>query len=37
MEFTVTVPANCTARVILPDGSEREQGAGTQTYLISEG
>lgn len=36
-EFTVTIPANCTARVALPDGSEREQSAGTQTYLISEG
>lgn len=36
-EFTITVPANCTAQVILPDGSEREQSAGTQTYLISEG
>lgn len=31
--FTVTVPANCTAKVILPDGSEREQDAGTKTYL----
>ena len=36
-EFTVTVPANCTALVRLPDGTEREQGAGTQTYLTSEG
>lgn len=36
MEFTVTVPANCAARVILPDGSEREQGAGTRNYLIPE-
>lgn len=35
-EFTVTVPANCTARVVLPDGSEREQGAGTRSYLIPE-
>lgn len=37
MEFTVTVPANCTARVVLPDGSQREQGAGIRTYFISEG
>lgn len=37
MEFTVTVPANCAAHVDLPDGSEREQNAGTQTYFISEG
>lgn len=37
MEFTVTVPANCAAHVVLPDGSERDQGAGTQTYWISEG
>lgn len=35
MEFTVTVPANCTARVALPDGSEREQGAGEKSYYIS--
>ena len=37
MEFTVTVPANCTAQVLLPDGRAREQSAGTQTYCISEG
>lgn len=37
MEFTVTVPANCTARVVLPDGSQLEQRAGTQTYQILEG
>lgn len=37
MEFTVTVPANCAAHVVLPDGSGREQGAGTQTYQILEG
>lgn len=35
--FTVAVPAGCTARVRLPDGSERVQTAGAQTYLISEG
>lgn len=34
MEFTITVPANCGAHVILPDGSEREQGAGTYVYQI---
>lgn len=27
--FTVTVPANCTAAVVLPDGSARQQGPGT--------
>ena len=32
--FTVTVPANCTALVRLPDGSEHEQEAGTQIYEI---
>ena len=32
--FTVTVPANCEAKVILPDGSERIQQAGTMTYTI---
>ncbi len=35
-EFTVTVPSNCTALVRLPDGSEREQGPGTQHYTIQE-
>lgn len=34
IEFTVTVPANCTALVRLPDGSEREQGPGTRIYLM---
>ncbi len=34
--FTVTVPANCSAAVSLPDGSEREQAAGTQVYTIEE-
>ena len=32
--FTVTVPANCTAQVILPDGSERTQQPGTSVYEI---
>ena len=32
--FTVTVPANCTAEVLLPDGSARKQGPGTADYLI---
>ena len=32
--FTVTVPANCTAAVKLPDGSVQEQTAGTQEYII---
>lgn len=32
IEFTVTVPANCTARVLLPDGTGEEQSAGTRTY-----
>lgn len=36
-EFTITVPANCTAMVVLPDGSQREQGAGAKTYWITEG
>lgn len=34
--FTVTVPANCTAQVTLPDGSVQEQAAGTKTYCIAE-
>ena len=32
--YTVTIPANCTASVRLPDGSERIQEAGTKTYTI---
>ena len=32
--FTVTVPANCTALVRLPDGSERLQEPGTVTYTL---
>ena len=32
--FAVTVPANCAARVTLPDGSAREQHPGTCTYEI---
>ena len=32
--FTVTIPANCTAVVRLPDGSERNQNAGTMTYVL---
>ena len=32
--FTVTVPVNCEALVRLPDGSERVQETGTETYLI---
>ncbi len=31
--FTVTVPANCTAAVKLPDGSVHEQVAGTEEYI----
>ena len=34
--FTVSVPANCTALVRLPDGSEREQRAGTAEYVTEE-
>lgn len=33
-KFTVTVPANCAARVVLPDGSTREQKPGTCSYEI---
>ena len=35
--FTVTVPANCTALVKLPDGSERIQEPGTITYTANGG
>lgn len=34
--FTVTVPANCTAEVLLPDGSKQEQSAETKAYEIRE-
>ena len=30
--FTVTVPANCEATVLLPDGSEYTQAPGTTVY-----
>jgi alpha-L-rhamnosidase len=33
-EFTVTIPANCTAQIRLPDGSQREQNSGQQVYII---
>ena len=32
-EFTITVPANCEAKISLPDGSEHKQPAGTTTYI----
>lgn len=32
--FTVTVPANCTAQVQLPDGTVRAQEPGTTTYEV---
>lgn len=32
--YTVVVPPNCLARVLLPDGSSREQKPGKQTYRI---
>ena len=35
-KFIITLPANCTADVTLPDGSHWEQSAGTKTYLLSE-
>lgn len=30
--YTLTVPVNCTARVILPDGTERDVRTGTYTF-----
>ena len=32
--FTVTVPVNCEALVLLPDGSERMQKPGLMTYEV---
>ena len=34
--FTVSVPANCTAEVILPDGKTFTQEAGVKTYETEE-
>ena len=31
-EFTITVPANCTAEVLIPGGEIVKQSAGTMTY-----
>ncbi|MEE8810276.1 alpha-L-rhamnosidase-related protein, partial [Lactimicrobium sp.] len=30
--FTITVPSNCMAQVVLPDGQRYTQAAGTKTY-----
>lgn len=35
--FAITLPANTAACIILPDGQERLQKAGTEVYTISEG
>ena len=32
--FTVTVPANCTAQVRLPDGTQHDVTAGTYSYTV---
>ena len=34
VEFTLTVPANCTATVLLPDGSGSVVGAGEHTFSV---
>ena len=34
VEFTLTVPANCTATVLLPDGSGSVVGAGEYTFSV---
>lgn len=34
IKFIITLPANCTADVILPDGSHWKQSAGTKTYFL---
>lgn len=34
--YTVSVPANCNAHVVLPDGREYEQSAGTCEYTAEE-
>jgi alpha-L-rhamnosidase len=35
--FTVNIPANCTATVILPDGREEKADMGEHSFLIEEG
>lgn len=32
--FTITIPANCTARIRLPDGQEKQQTCGTMVYTM---
>lgn len=36
LSFEVSVPANCAAHVILPDGSEHEQLPGVMSYAVEE-
>jgi alpha-L-rhamnosidase len=33
--FTVTVPANCEARICLPDGTDTTVAAGTHTFTVA--
>lgn len=33
-KFTVTIPANCTAKIMLPNGRICDQGVGTGIYVI---
>lgn len=35
-EFVVTIPANCTARLLLPNGVTSEQQAGTVRYAVEK-
>ena len=38
IQYTVSVPANCTAEIILPEGRQETVGAGTHVYssLLSQ-
>lgn len=37
VKYTVVVPPNCRAQVLLPDGSRQEQGPGKACYFLPEG
>ena len=34
--YTITVPSNTSAKVILPDGSDRIQMPGTAEYILKD-
>lgn len=34
MKYTIRIPSNCTAIILLPDGSKQIQNAGEKSYII---